>query len=193
MLLDETEFRQVKAVGGGGLVLSLDDGGETTFQGAQAPAALQLAFEVSAELLLPLGEQVETAPDLGLGLGELSLGEQRLAQGPMGLGELRFEPDGLAVVVDGFLQSGLVLRGNAERVPGRGPLGVTVVGLHVVSRRLAQGSTADRVEGFHALRVVSRPPRPAGPWRAGRHRASGGPGHNRGRAAGPAGSGRSPR
>ena len=41
VVLDETEFRQVKAVGGGGLVLSLDDGGETTFQGAQALAALQ--------------------------------------------------------------------------------------------------------------------------------------------------------
>ena len=47
----------------------------------------------------------------------------------MGLGELRLEPDGLAEVVDGFLQSGLVLRGDAERVPGRGPLGVTVVRL----------------------------------------------------------------
>ena len=41
VLLDETEFRQVKAIGGGGPVLSLDDGGETTFQGAQALAALQ--------------------------------------------------------------------------------------------------------------------------------------------------------
>ena len=62
VVLDETEFRQVEAVGGGGLVLSLDDGGETTFQGAQVLAALQLAFEVGTELLLPLGEQVETAP-----------------------------------------------------------------------------------------------------------------------------------
>ena len=41
VLLDETEFRQVKAVGGGGLVLSLDDGGKTTFQGAERLAALQ--------------------------------------------------------------------------------------------------------------------------------------------------------
>ena len=41
VLLDETEFRQVVAIGGGWLVLSLDDGGETTFQGAQALAALQ--------------------------------------------------------------------------------------------------------------------------------------------------------
>ena len=86
VLLDETEFRQVEAVGGGGPVLSLDDGGETTFQGAQVPAALQLAFEVSAEVLLPSGSQVEAAPDLGLGLGELTPGEQRLAQGPMGPG-----------------------------------------------------------------------------------------------------------
>ena len=117
---------------------------------AQALAALQQAFEVGAEILLPLGEQVETAPDLGLGLGELPPGEQRLAQGPMGQGELRFEPDGLAVVVDGFLQSGLVLRGNAERVTGRDPRGVTVEGLLVISDRLFQGLTTERVEGFHA-------------------------------------------
>ena len=56
---------------------------------------------------------------------------------PWGTGELRFEPDGLAVVVDGLLQSGLVLRGNAERVPGRYPLGVAVDGLAVISNGLA--------------------------------------------------------
>ena len=72
----------------------------------------------------------------------------------MGQVELRVEPDGLAVVVDGFLQSGLVLRGNAERVPGRGPLGVTVEGLPVISDRLVQGLTTDVDEGFHALRVA---------------------------------------
>ena len=57
VLLNETEFRQVEAVGGGGLVLSLDDGGETTFQGAQALAALELAFEVVTESLLPSGSR----------------------------------------------------------------------------------------------------------------------------------------
>ena len=41
VLLDETEFRQVKAIGSGWPVLSLDDGGETIFQGAQTLAALQ--------------------------------------------------------------------------------------------------------------------------------------------------------
>ena len=55
VLLDETEFRQVKAVGGGGPVLSLDDGREATLQGAQAPAALELAFEVSMEFFSPRG------------------------------------------------------------------------------------------------------------------------------------------
>ena len=75
MLLDETEFRQVEAVRGGGLVLTLDDGGETTFQDAQALAALELAFEVVTESFRPLREQVETAPRLGLGLGELVPGE----------------------------------------------------------------------------------------------------------------------
>ena len=81
-------------------------------------------------------------------------GEQRLAQRPMAPGEIRFDPDGLAVVVDGFLQSGLILRGNAERVPGRGPRGVTVLGLPVISHRLVQGWTTELVEGFHALRVI---------------------------------------
>ncbi len=41
MLLDRTELRQVMAIGGGWPILSLDDGGETTFQGAQTLAALQ--------------------------------------------------------------------------------------------------------------------------------------------------------
>ena len=41
VVLDETEFRQVMAFGGGWPILSLDDGGETTFQGAQALAAMQ--------------------------------------------------------------------------------------------------------------------------------------------------------
>ena len=81
------KLRQVKAVGGGGLVLTLDDGGETALQGAQALAALELAFEGRAEVLLPLGEQVEGAPDFRLGLRELTPGEQGLAQGPMGLVE----------------------------------------------------------------------------------------------------------
>jgi hypothetical protein len=48
VVLDETEFRQITAVGGRGLVLSLDDGGETTFQDAQVLATLELAFEVGA-------------------------------------------------------------------------------------------------------------------------------------------------
>ena len=104
--------------------------------------------------MLPFGDQVEAPPNLGLGLGELSPSKQRLAQGPMGQGELRFEPDGLAEVVDGFLQSGLVLRGNAERVPGRGPLGVTVVSLPVISDRPVPGVTAEGAEGFHALWVA---------------------------------------
>ena len=41
VLLDQTEFRQVMAIGSGWLVLSLDDGGETNLQGAQTLAALQ--------------------------------------------------------------------------------------------------------------------------------------------------------
>ena len=36
----------------------------------------------------------------------------------------RFEPDGLPVVVDGLVESGVVLRGDAEAVPGRDPVGV---------------------------------------------------------------------
>ncbi len=95
----------------------------------------------------------------------------------MGHVEFGVEPDGLAVVVDGFLQSGLVLRGDAERVPGRGPLGVTVEGLPVISDRLGQGATTGRaLAGAPCQPGSSRPPRPAGPLRAGRDRASGGPG-----------------
>ena len=40
VLLDQTEFPQVMAIGGGGPILSLDDGGETTFQGAGAGIAV---------------------------------------------------------------------------------------------------------------------------------------------------------
>ena len=40
VLLDQTEFRQVMAIGGGWPILSLDDGGETTFQGAGAGSAV---------------------------------------------------------------------------------------------------------------------------------------------------------
>ncbi len=153
MFLDETEFRQVQAVGSGGPVLPLDDGRDTTFQGAQALAALQLAFQVGAELLVPLGDQGEAAPDLSLGLGELPPGEQRLAQRPMGLGELRFQPDGFAEVVDGFRQSEFALRRDAERVPGRDPPGITVVCLPIMSHPLCQGLTTGLGEGLDALRV----------------------------------------
>ena len=72
----------------------------------------------------------------------------------MGLGELRFKPEGLAEVVDGFLQSGFVLRGNADGVTCREPPRVVVVGLNVISRSLAQGVTAGRVKGFHTLGVA---------------------------------------
>ena len=87
VLLDETEFRQVMAIGGGWPILSLNDGGETTFQAQQVPAALQLAFEITHGGSSPLGEQIETRPDVDLGLGELLPGEQRLAQRPVEIGE----------------------------------------------------------------------------------------------------------
>ena len=129
VLLDETEFRQVEAVGGGGPVLSLDDGGETTFQGAQAPAALQLAFEVGAESFRPSGTRSRPRRISASASVNSRRASSAWPRAPWRQVEFRFEPDGLAVVVDGFLQSGLVLRGNAERVAGRGPLGVAVMRL----------------------------------------------------------------
>src|SRR4051812_39527638 len=72
----------------------------------------------------------------------------------MGLGELRFQPDGLAEVVDGFLESSLVRWRNAERVPARGPLGCTVVSLPVISDRPDPGFIAEGAEGSPRLRVA---------------------------------------
>jgi hypothetical protein len=68
--------------------------------------------------------------------------------------DLRFELDGPAEVIDGFLQSGLVLRGNAERVPGWDPIGVTVVCLPIISHPLRLGMTTGLGEGFDALGVA---------------------------------------
>ena len=142
VLLDQTEFRQVRQSAAAGLSFPWTTAGRRPSRARRRwqRCSWRSRFARNSS---PLGDQVEAPPDLGLGLGELPPGEQRLAQGPMDQVEFRFEPDGLAVVVDGFLQSGLVLRGNAERVPGRGPLGVTVVGLPVISDRLVQGVTTE--------------------------------------------------
>ena len=59
-----------------------------------------------------------------------------------------------SIVVDGLVEAGEVLRGDAEAVPGRDPVGVESIGLPVVSIGVAQGRTAELVEGLDIRRVV---------------------------------------
>ena len=84
VVLDEAEFRHVQAVGGGGFVRALDDGGTAAFQGQQVTAALPQAFEILAEFRFLRRQEFETAADRGVGFGELPFGQQRLAESPVG-------------------------------------------------------------------------------------------------------------
>ena len=59
------------------------------------------------------------------------------------MGLPRVEPDGLPVVVDRLVESGAVLQGDAQAVPGRNPVGVEVEGLMVVISGLFYGRTAE--------------------------------------------------
>ena len=70
----------------------------------------------------------------------------------MGTGQRWFAADGLAVVVDCFVQLGFDRGEDAERVPGRGPLGVIGEGLPVISDRLDPGFLAEGAEGSQAAR-----------------------------------------
>ena len=154
MVLDEAEFRRVQALVGGRLVRAPNDAGQTAFQGLQVTAALPQAFEIPTEFRFLGREEFEAAADGGVRFGELPLGQQRLAESPVGTKPPRFEPDGLPEVVDRLVESGAVRRGDAEAVPGRDPFGVEFIGLPVVIYGLAQGRTAELVKGLDTRRVV---------------------------------------
>jgi len=136
--LDATEVSEVKAFGCiDGPVFALEYGLEPAFQTEQPLTALHLAGQVCTSVIT-LGGQVEAATGGRQGFAEVPLGEQHLAQGPMGQVQLGVDSEGLAEVIDHLGETVFALGDTTEVVVGRSPVGVESKGLLVVVKGIVQ-------------------------------------------------------